>query len=968
MTTPFHARYFAHELTRHHRDVGVGAALFDACVEVNPHQIEAAVFALRNPLSSGVLLADEVGLGKTIEAGLVLCQYWAEKRRRLLVICPASLRKQWSLELEEKFNLPCTVVDAKSRDALDATSQVLIMSYQFASSRAEQLRAIPFDLVVIDEAHKLRNVYKPNSKTARTIRSVLAGRRKVMLTATPLQNSVMELFGLSSVLSEDIFGDESSFKARYASGRNPDLIDLQNRLKPFCKRTLRQDVVEYISYTKRHPMTFRFRATDDEHKLYEAVSTYLMRDDVIALPKKGRGLIEIVIRKLLASSSAAVAQTLERMAERLRQRRKAYNDRLASRALGVSDSETLDQLFDNDDIDDEIDELLSEITSDSPAGESDLEGIDLHKLNDEISELTRFAQWARSIAVDTKSRQLLDALRAGFGQNEQNGAARKALIFTESRRTQDYLKNFLEANGFAGQITLFNGSNSDSDSKQIIDRWITTNQDTGRASGSRAVDSRTALVEDFRDRSTILIATEAAAEGINLQFCSLVVNYDLPWNPQRVEQRIGRCHRYGQKHDVVVINFLNERNHADVRVHELLTEKFKLFDGLFGTSDEILGSIESGVDFEKRVLEIYRHCRTIEEIDTAFQQLQKELRPQIERGMAGARRSLLDHFDEDVHTRLKARMDDANESLDRISRMFWTLSRFILRERAEFDDGQLSFRLHTPPFVVDQESNDTTEAEATFRPGNYQLISKQRNNLPGEFLYRLSHPLGEWVLESGRRHEAPTSQVCFDLSGYGRRLAMVEALKGQCGWMTCQLLVINSFDREELVLFSGVTGAGRSLDQETCQKMFQCDGTVTGESSMTQPVAERLKSEASLCATAAENESLESGNLLFREEVERIEKWALDVEDAEEQNLKETKKLIDQTRKAMRSASTTEEHLRLQEEMTRLDKQKKRQRRERDDVEDRTGEQRELLISRLKQRMAHDCSISTLFAIKWCVE
>ncbi len=121
---------------------------------------------------------------------------------------------------------------------------------------------------------------------------------------------------------------------------------------------------------------------------------------------------------------------------------------------------------------------------------------------------------------------------------------------------------------------------------------------------------KAALVEHFRDDAEILVATEAAAEGINLQFCSLVVNYDLPWNPQRIEQRIGRCHRYGQQHDVVVVNFINKNNEADQRVYQLLSEKFQLFDGIFGASDEVLGTIESGVDFERRIAEIYQTCRT----------------------------------------------------------------------------------------------------------------------------------------------------------------------------------------------------------------------------------------------------------------------------------------------------------------------------------------------------------------------
>ena len=264
--------------------------------------------------------------------------------------------------------------------------------------------------------------------------------------------------------------------------------------------------------------------------------------------------------------------------------------------------------------------------------------IDRQKLREEIGVIQRLATWARAIGIDTKTRAFLKALEIGFEQMVTTGAARKALIFTESRRTQEYLKAFLESHGYQEQVVLFNGTNGGREATAIYERWADENRDTGRASGSRAVDVRTALIEHFRDEATILLATEAAAEGINLQFCSLVVNYDLPWNPQRIEQRIGRCHRYGQKHDVVVINFLNERNDADRRVLELLTEKFSLFNGVFGASDEVLGSIESGVDFEKRILAIYQECRTPEEIDAAFRTLQAEMDEQIRTRLDDTRR------------------------------------------------------------------------------------------------------------------------------------------------------------------------------------------------------------------------------------------------------------------------------------------------------------------------------------------
>lgn len=203
--TPYQAKYFAYDLTRRASSGldRLSMSLFDASVDLNPHQIEAALFALELPLSKGVLLADEVGLGKTIEAGIVLCQFWAERKRRLIVICPASLRKQWALELFEKFNLPTRVIDAKTfKDeqrlghAPLNEKAVLIVSFNYASALREDIKSIAWDLVVIDEAHKLRNAYRPRNKVGQGIRWATEDSRKLLLTATPLQNSLVELYGL----------------------------------------------------------------------------------------------------------------------------------------------------------------------------------------------------------------------------------------------------------------------------------------------------------------------------------------------------------------------------------------------------------------------------------------------------------------------------------------------------------------------------------------------------------------------------------------------------------------------------------------------------------------------------------------------------------------------------------------------------------------------------------------------------
>ncbi|MGD8388787.1 MAG: SNF2-related protein, partial [Desulfobacteraceae bacterium] len=626
MITDYHARYFAHELSR----VGgtgvdrIGRALFDACVDLNPHQIEAALFALRSPISKGVLLADEVGLGKTIEAGLVLCQYWAERKRNMLVVVPASLRKQWALELSEKFNLPYIVLDAKTYKEQQKRGipnpfrdrQVIICSMHFASSRAEEIKEIAWDIVIIDEAHKLRNAYRESNRLGQRIRWATEDRKKLLLTATPLQNSLLELYGLSTLIDDRLFGDLTSFRTQYIN-YGGDISGLRERLGAFCWRSLRSGVIEFVRYTERKLITRPFKPTEQEQKLYEAVSSYLKREETYAFPSGQKHLLILLVRKLLASSPHAVAGTLETMRDRL----------LKLKDEARQNASALDVLISGEDIDDDLlDEILEDqeeasLHDENPIPEKDPEPqvkkIDLEKLNAEIEELTGYIRWSRSLGIDTKTRGLLKALDIGFTAMEEMGAAKKVVIFTESRRTQSWLKDFLEGNGYAGQLLTFNGTNKDDASGQIYQEWLAANKDSGRATGSRQVDLRAAIIDRFRERASVLIATEAGAEGLNLQFCSAVINFDLPWNPQRIEQRIGRCHRYGQKHDVVVINFLNERNEADRRVHELLEQKFNLFTGVFGVSDEVLGTIEAGVDFERRILEIYQECRSEDEIRSA---------------------------------------------------------------------------------------------------------------------------------------------------------------------------------------------------------------------------------------------------------------------------------------------------------------------------------------------------------------
>ncbi len=664
--TPFHQRLIAEQLSlAKGGSARLVNALSSAAVDLNPHQIDAAVFAADALSRGGCVLADEVGLGKTIEAGLLVAQMCAEGKGRVLILCPAPLRAQWQSELLEKFGVRAVCVDGdfarhfRGSNVFEQDGPV-IASLQFGAGRADDLAHIPWDLVVIDEAHRLRNAWKPGNKMGRALRVALDGRPKLLLTATPLQNDLMELYGLAAFLDESILGPEHAFRARYlASSQGEDgasaLGELRERLAPFVHRTLRRHVREYVKFTARRSIAEDFVPTPEEQDLYDKVSEYLRRADLLAIDPGKRTLLTLVYRKLLASSTYAIAPTLRKLADGLEERLRAAR---AGRDFELSlDDGVREELRAYEEEIDEIEE-----------GERRRPRPTIEALEGELFELKRYAELAESIRTNAKGEALCRALDRTFEVARGHGWPRKAVIFTESKRTQDYLKALLSARGHAGKISLLSGD-------------------------GKGPDARRALVEEFRERSEILISTEAGAEGLNLQFCNLLINYDLPWNPQRVEQRIGRCHRYGQTRDVLVLNFVNRKNAAEARLYELLEQKLTLFDGVFGASDEILGALESGVDFERRVLDIYQSCRTEAEVNAAFASLRADLEGRIGARMAEARATLLERFDDDVRARLRLADATAKKALAARTQKRRALARSVLG-RDEASDAQIDRLAH----------------------------------------------------------------------------------------------------------------------------------------------------------------------------------------------------------------------------------------------------------------------------------
>lgn len=587
------------------------SCLHMADIDINPHQIEAFTFALSSLELGGAILADEVGLGKTIEAGLVIKYLLCSGKNKILLIMPSNLRKQWQVELEEKFDIESLIVDSSNWDdyltKVKCNQAVIIVSYHFASKRKEEFSRIPWDFCVYDEAHRLRNVHKNGSKMPNSLYELTKGIPKILLTATPMQNTLLDMYGLVHYIDDKIFYSKSVFSERYL--RNEDYEDLKTCLEPVVQRTLRKEVAEYIQFSERKEMTIDFELSPMEIELYVMINNYLKKEILYALPNSHRTLITSVIRKLLASSSMAVAETFKVLKGRLEVLKETTRTESADESIDFFLS-----FFDDDEIETDDESKQDELYTREKVNEF---------IQHEIDEVTAIINKAESIKKNAKMTALKQAVEKAFAFQEESGINQRIVVFTESIRTQQYMYEELSRAGYEGQILKFNGSTNDPATKQIYKAWKARNY--GKYVGSRNVEIKNAIVEAFRDEYKILLVTDSGSEGLNLQFCNTIINYDLPWNPQKIEQRIGRCHRYGQKNDVVVINLLNTQNVADKRVYDILSEKFELFQGVFGASDKAIGLLESGADFEKRVTLIYQECKTASDFTKQFKALEKEL-------------------------------------------------------------------------------------------------------------------------------------------------------------------------------------------------------------------------------------------------------------------------------------------------------------------------------------------------------
>lgn len=681
----FNQRILAEDLVRVRRPderERYAAAQRQARIDPNPHQIDAVIFALRRLREGGCILADEVGLGKTIEAGLVIAQSRAEGAQRILLIVPKSLIGQWQNELLNLFG-----IQARENDTNFFAPGVYLVGREFAGSErgATPLGAAPpFDLAVIDEAHEIfaglhkrygrDGIYDESSDEAlmaHRVRGFLRSTPVLLLTATPMQNSLAELWGLVQYVEPTgtLLGDISTFRKVFCSDDDRTLIpgqehELKRRLAMVQRRTLRRQAQEFLDrpFTQRRCRLYEYAMSDDERSLYDDVTEYLLEPSLFAFAGRQRRLLLIGFHRRMASSISALAASLDNVAARLRR---------LQQGLGAGADDTLENVL--RDLEDD-DENAKEDASEEPNPP-----IDRGAIAAELARVESFITRARSLPHDAKARSFQDAIKVILDLARQGRGSGKAVVFTESITTQEYLLKLLRDIGLSDvEITLFRGVNDHERAQQALARWK-EEEGTRFPPGtkpSREVALRLALVHEFRTRSRVLICTEAGAKGLNLQFCDTVINYDLPWNPQRIEQRIGRCHRYSQKRDVTVVNFIASDNEAHKLTFEILSQKLDLFGRVLDASDHVLHEPRTdapelmvsalSVEFENDLRNIYSRSRTLDEVTREIAALRdkiSERREAFEKEYERTSQIIESRFDENVRRVFKRLREELPGSL-----------------------------------------------------------------------------------------------------------------------------------------------------------------------------------------------------------------------------------------------------------------------------------------------------------------
>jgi len=607
-----------------------------------------------------------------------------------------------------------------------------------------------------------------------------------------------------------LLGSLRTFRDVFCDGDDRVLVpgqdhDLRSRIETVVQRTLRRQAQEFLDrpFVARRAQIFEYTMTAEEKSLYDGVTTYLLEPQLLAFRGNQRRLLIIGFHRLMGSSVPALAASLRGVADRLRAMLSSGHPKVPTDFLN--------------DLDDEDLEIEPETEAAEPPNAGPVEA--------ELQRVLNFVERAESLPRDSKADKLLEVMRVIDTRPE---GRRRVVIFTESLKTQAYLEELLIKRGGLDpeSVTLFRGVNDSPRAVKALERWQDEIGSTlpPYQRPSRSVAVRLALVHEFKTRSRVFISTEAGAKGLNLQFCDTIINYDLPWNPQRIEQRIGRCHRYGQEHDVTVINFLASDNEAQKLTFEILSRKLDLFGKVLDASDVVLHEPSTdapetlagalGSDFESRLRRIYERARAVTEIEAELRRLREEMdgqRGHFEQTWASTAGLIETRFDQKVkqvfrnlQTDLPRQLARLDAELDQLISGYFDVCQIPYRRSS--GNGNVIFELSPSPHLPDG-----------WREGGTVVVGQARDREDADLIH-LGHPLVRAAVDEARAATQRKFSVAWAVKDAPEEL---RRHKGHRGRMIVSRVRYEGFERaDRLVPTVVLEGEIEPLANETVYWLF----------------------------------------------------------------------------------------------------------------------------------------------------
>lgn len=695
-------------------------------IQVYPHQIDAAVSALFNPYSKGFILCDETGLGKAIEAMLVISQLYFEGKNKIVVISPNPLIAGWREKLN-KFD----ILSTEHLEEVESANKVLVIGYNAASDIWEQLKGIKWDLVVFEEAHRLRKYYTNENIVATNLHNAFIGRQKLLLTATPMQVNVMDLFGLINFIDDTVFiGDKNFYKRYYKKPEN--YAELRDRLMPFTYRTLRNQVKVDICLPERYIHTQHYTLNEKEQELYKELERYINKPNKIAFPEMDLYELSLMFFKLFSSSIYALSKTLSGVYFRLNQMGKA---------------------------------------------EAIKEAVEIKKLLDLSTSIVNTSKWE----------VFIKGLSKGLEELKAKGNDEKAIIFTENKQTQEYILRQL-------------------------------NKEKIKAITFESVED----IEKFKKSKTqiVMVATDLASEGFDMQFCSFIINYDLPWNVQKIEQRIGRCHRIGQQSEVFVLNFLNNENFADVRFYELVYKRTTMFEGILGASDNLISNVSSG-DVEQSLKGIISSARTNAEIESDFLQIQNVYKDYVEESKDNSNELLFNTFDDETAKRTKNYAEIIKKKCEKLKDELWDFCKYAFNGYGTIDEENKIILVNRSPF-----SSGNIPSWKLCMEGNEskdRIISLSNNTVK-----KIADKIDLSDRTEGKITFIDSTNKHSKKSGYIALYKMQVYISGK------------EYSGYSILHFVGIDSIGNQITHDKCSEIFNLKAESNSEEKLSESVCETL--------------------------------------------------------------------------------------------------------------------------------